>query len=189
METAQWSDLDEEIRERLRTEFKVFIESALLYQKHNLEHLPVTFSQIKPEILLLYCPICRREQPFRDPVGKFRRAPDLSKPLTIGSGSNPVRNASISSPEHLDSRVYDIAKRCTGCEREQAHEFVCWVEVDANKKWARKVGQVPPWTKRLDTTFEKALGSDTQLYCRALDCISRAYGLGACAYLRRVVEH
>lgn len=189
MATVSWSELDEETQERVRKEFKSFIESAPLYQKHNLEHLPATFSQIKPEILLLYCPVCTREQPFRDPVGVFRRVPDLSKPLTIGSGSNPVRNASISSPEHLDSRVYSVAKRCTGCGREQAHEFVCWVEVDAEKKWARKVGQVPPWTKRIDKTFAKALGNDAELYRRALDCISRAYGLGACAYLRRVVEH
>lgn len=178
MAETSWSDLNEETHDRLITEFKGFVESAPLYQKHKLEQMPSFFGQISPSMLLLYCPICKREQPFRKPVGTFRKAPGMSRPASIGSSGR--------SPEGLKSQVYGVAKRCTGCDQA---EFVSWIEVDVEMKWVRKVGQVPPWTKRVDKTLEKALGDDAELYRRALDCISRAYGLGACAYLRRVVEH
>lgn len=183
METVEWYDLEEETRERVRTEFRAFVESAPLYQKHKLEYLPDTFSRIKPEVLRLYCPICKTEQPFRRASRvTFKIQPEALHPSTIGgSSSDPAY-------KELASRVYSVAKQCTGCE-ESAYEFICWVEVNTEKGWARKVGQVPPWTKQLDKTFKKALGSDAELYQRALDCISRSYGLGACAYLRRLVEH
>src|SRR5215212_2894251 len=72
METEAWSDLDEPTRDRLRAKFKGFVETAPLYQKHELEHLPSAFSQIQPEVLLLHCPVCRREQPFRPPSAPAR---------------------------------------------------------------------------------------------------------------------
>lgn len=52
-----------------------------------------------------------------------------------------------------------------------------------------KVGQQPPWSIAVPPAVRKALGDDVILYERALLCMSQSYGVGAVAYLRRLVEN
>ena len=56
--------------------------------------------------------------------------------------------------------------------------------------YIRKVGQTPPLELPIDKRLAKKLGKeDEQLFRRAQMSISQSYGIGACAYLRRIVEN
>ena len=52
-----------------------------------------------------------------------------------------------------------------------------------------KIGQFPPPSVDIPFDVEKRLGEDAQLYKNALVCRSQNFGIGAVAYLRRVVEN
>lgn len=53
----------------------------------------------------------------------------------------------------------------------------------------RKIGQVPPAEISVPSVIAKALGNDAILFKRAKMCVSQSFGLGACAYLRRILEN
>lgn len=52
----------------------------------------------------------------------------------------------------------------------------------------QKVGQSPIWLQPLSKEIEKELGADAELYQKALRNMHEGYGIGACAYLRRLLE-
>jgi hypothetical protein len=53
-----------------------------------------------------------------------------------------------------------------------------------------KLGQVPYWSAPLPKRLVKSLGKESkELLQKGLACIGQSYGIGACAYLRRLVEH
>jgi hypothetical protein len=54
--------------------------------------------------------------------------------------------------------------------------------------WIRKVGQYPPWEQPIERSLEKALETHLSLYKRGLACEHEGFGIGAVAYLRRIVE-
>jgi len=81
--------------------------------------------------------------------------------------------------------VYGFLYECTGCSKAQ---WRCWVEVDSKEGWVRKVGQLPPWSIVVSKDLERHLGAaGTELYKRARICMGESFGLGACAYMRRVL--
>lgn len=53
----------------------------------------------------------------------------------------------------------------------------------------QKIGQFPPPSIAIPHDVEKRLGDDAALYKNALVCRSQGYGIGALAYMRRVVEN
>jgi len=76
--------------------------------------------------------------------------------------------------------------QCTGCEKQTANFLL---EFKADREWVRKVGQLPQWDISLEADLEKALGPDAELYKRAKICVGQSYGVGACTYLRRMLEN
>lgn len=94
--------------------------------------------------------------------------------------------------------------KCSDCER---HDKVFWVvarsTVDdlifrpavrggslaaTTAGTFEKVVQWPRWTVRIPKGVEKALGARAELLAKAVHCLQEGYGIGAAAYLRRVVE-
>lgn len=67
-------------------------------------------------------------------------------------------------------------------------DFYCWVEIN-KEGWIRKIGQAPPVYTITPTEVSEWLGKDAVLYEKAGSCIDNSYGLGACAYLRRLIEN
>lgn len=55
--------------------------------------------------------------------------------------------------------------------------------------WIRKVGQVPRPATVVAPELKVALGADVEVYRRALECMAESFGLGVCAYLRRLLEN
>jgi len=124
-----------------------------------------------------WCPNtrCKTERPFDliIPAAFHKEPPGAAEPEEPGG-------------------VYSLSFRCTWC----GSDFHCFLEVNPQwredpdqKLWVRKVGEAPRLDLSLDLVLEEALGGDAELYKRAVDCRTRGYGLGACAYLRRVIEH
>jgi hypothetical protein len=94
--------------------------------------------------------------------------------------------------------------RCTDCEKRAS---VFWVAFRSTKNETlpgrvtqggnrdatsagtiEKVTQWPRWTVRIPKRVEKAFGEKVVLLQRAIHCLQEGYGIGAAAYLRRLVE-
>jgi hypothetical protein len=147
-----------------------FLEDTPLYVKLQIQ-LPSVFETVRPEVLELRCPTCKTDRPFR---GEGRISPFTSDPHAI-----PPRGISQSGVRHLRFL-------CTGCER---HEYEFWVFVNfRNETWIQKVGQLPIWIPIISKEMENELGDDAEIYKKALRNMNEGYGIGACAYLRRLLE-
>lgn len=119
-------------------------------------------------------PRCRTERPY-DTVGESQSG--------IGFHQEP-------GSTEVTPTVYSMLFRCSGC----GSDFRCWIEVPVDdsgneQKGVRKVGQLPPFDISIPRRLENALGDDAILYKRALICVSQSFGVGACTYLRRILEN
>lgn len=78
---------------------------------------------------------------------------------------------------------------CRNCGIEEVR-YYCYWETSGGITRFKKVGQHPPLEDRVPKELESKLGThDLDLYKKALRCRNFNYGLGALAYLRRVVEN
>jgi len=123
-------------------------------------------SQLGCDKIIYWCDVCTAEMPFRD--------------WRIG-GSGPGMPIS-----KVQSGVYSIKLRCTGCNQ---FFFSCWYEINLELSWVRKVGQLPQWSIEPSRELRGELGDDALLYKKALTLMSQNYGIGACIYLRRIIEN
>jgi hypothetical protein len=164
--------------------FKSFLVEKPLYVKITKE-LPEHNYQLYPDMLLMDCSICKSTRPFHKP--KYRKGiPWMGSIKTsIPKGDTSSINTDSESPS-LKAGVCAVEYSCTGCETE---EFWCWLEINANDNWIRKIGQVPPWSKKLDKNLEKFIDSQKDYFRKGLICESQGYGIGAYAYYRRIVEN
>jgi hypothetical protein len=153
-----------------RAAIKEFLETKPLYVKLKVP-LPHSFSKIYPESLFLHCSVCNGDRPFRD-----------ERPR--GSGA-PSRSGVMVTPEKFKTSIYYFTYTCTHC---RAHNFYCWVYIDTEKEELFKVGQYPMWLPKIPKDIETELGEDAEIYQKALRNMNEGYGIGACAYLRRLIE-
>jgi hypothetical protein len=85
----------------------------------------------------------------------------------------------------FNNRTY----KCWNCRARQITYFFAWWATEQKGSFV-KVGQYPPLTHTLPKELERRLDEeDHAFYVKALDCRNFNYGLGACAYMRRVVEN
>ena len=147
-----------------------FLEGTPLYVKLR-TRLPAVFESVRPEVLELHCSVCGQSRPFRGEakVPYYPSSPDDLYPRRAISG------------------VREMSFGCTGCDRFQ---YRYWVEVnyEADPPWVQKVGQLPIWIPAISKVVEKELGDDSEIFKKALRCMNEGYGIGACAYLRRLLE-
>ena len=87
---------------------------------------------------------------------------------------------------------YYASYQCGLCKRETLAVLIRDTKRDKNQNviQVQKVGQYPPPSIGIPRDLENRLGiDDTTLYKDALVCRSQGYGIGALAYMRRVVEN
>jgi len=140
-----------------------FLQSQPLYAKQSFD-LPRYAGPLYPEKILMHCAQCGGERPFRD--------------------KRPRGGNTLPLPP-MKSGVLSFYFQCTFCSREN---LTFWMEVNCEEKWIRKVGQRPPWSTDIPGGLTTYLGLDADLYRRSKVCLSQGFGLGACVYLRRVLE-
>lgn len=170
--------MSEEKQLLTQAELETFISKAPLYKKSKHE-LPEFIFHIEPKVVFIHCPQCRVERPFRSNEGRTLHAP-LESYLSKSAG--PLRGGVHQNM----SGTYEFNFQCSGCAN---INFFCWLFIDYEEMSIRKVGQSIPWSIDLSIELEKDLGDDAALYKKALTLMSQSYGIGACAYLRRMVEN
>jgi hypothetical protein len=145
-------------------DFRLFIESFPLYKKSRGE-TPYYFAQAIPNVVELFCPVCRSYRPHRS-----RHKYGTGEP----------------NDSHFGPGLFLFAYICTYCE----NNFInFWVETNEADGWIQKIGQRPPWLPSIPKDIEDDLGDDAELYKKALRNMNESYGLGAVAYLRRLFEN
>jgi hypothetical protein len=165
---------------------KNFLEEKPLYSKLT-GKLPEHNYQLYPGILMLDCSICKGVRPFHKP-GYGKGIPFVTQGVGPPPGApESFKTSIVNEPVQpsLRAGIYSLAYECTGCLEEK---FWCWIEVNTEQQWIRKIGQVPPWSKSLDKNLAKLLASHQDYYRKGLACESHGYGIGASTYYRRIVE-
>jgi len=96
--------------------------------------------------------------------------------------------------------VFESVAYCCGlCKNNSVvivYELLNWCEDPSSpaapKQWqhtaVRKIGQIPPQDVQIPSELEERLGQTAAHYKKALVCRAQNYGIGAMAYLRRVVD-
>lgn len=148
-----------------------FVAETPLYTWREVD-LPKFARDLDPGQVILPCDVCGGDRPFRDdrPRGSGMSAP--------GAIQRP--------PQPLESGPYLIHLRCGFCS---SRTYFVWVEADPAQCRIRKVGQLPPWSVEVKPESAAQLGDDLGLFKRGVICLSQGYGLAACTYFRRVLEH
>lgn len=157
-----------QLLEKAKDEFGAFYEEYPLHSKYSTKHIfggdglrkDIVIANCLPAIVRLYCPVCKITNPFH----------------------HRSHGRQTSWPNDLHNQILV----CTGCEKQTAAFFL---EFQADREWVRKIGQLPQWDISLDPDLEKALDADAEFYKRALICVGQSFGVGACTYLRRVLEN
>lgn len=120
-----------------------------------------------PRLISLYCPICKKDQ---------------------------IWKASSGADEGYDYRTGFRTVRyiCKNCDGGQIDYFYYWGKAE-NQPGAYvffRAGQYPPLEEWISPALERQLdGQDLDFYKKGLRCRNFNYGIGALAYLRRVVEN
>jgi len=143
-----------------------FLQNQPLYVRQHFD-LPRYANFLYPQRILLNCSKCNAERPFKD------RRPWNGAEATV-------------PPPTLKNGIISFYFQCIFCTSEN---IAFWVEINCTEGWIRKVGQRPPWNTAIREDIAASLGSDADLYKRAKTCLSQGLGLGACVYLRRVLEN
>lgn len=116
--------------------------------------------------------------------------------------SQMIRNDPNQLPYTFDekTRMLDLTIHIHGTCQSCSQNINFLLKVTSDKKWderesglsiyIQKIGQFPSYEINLNSELKKYLSSEDQSnYKKALVCMSISYGIGAYAYLRRVIEN
>jgi hypothetical protein len=180
-------------------EFTTFLLNATLYQKlHVILNLalPYRFQGFLPERIYFDCEHCSRNQAFVSLNSRYLDTePDeleseveenslrLMVAQQVAGGSAVV--------DMINTRAlgfYQLHYACGICHQSHLRWFL-EIGRDEQGMFIRKVGQEPAYDIGISREVKKHLTEEeTRHYKHAKICISQLYGIGACIYLRRLVE-
>ncbi len=188
-----------------KNEFGRFLLSYPLYQKFFTKPpmgLPMNVGELLPEVIYHDCSHsnCQREQPFHPINSRYLDRDQEQLEQEIQNTSADLQRAG--GFHHWSTivakrGVYHIKYWCSVCHSTTLQWFV---ELDmftggraikaTSARWFfRKVGQLPPFDISVPRDIEKRFGEDgVELFKKAQISIHQSYGIGACIYLRRIIE-
>jgi hypothetical protein len=175
-EVKKW-DMNGEAQAQFQAQFREFIETKPLYSNFKIT-LPPGRVQFRLEVARLHCWKCNTTQPFRMP--EHSQWYHFNDKNLRSSDRQIFREFDL-----LMNSIYPLELVCQECKR-GFYDFFIHVNVDNGS--VTKFGQVPMWTPRIDKELREALGKSTPFYLRALQNLNMSYGIGACAYFRRMIE-
>jgi hypothetical protein len=126
----------------------------------------------------------------------------ISRDCSICSKETTWKLVNSNKPTSL--KVYALEYSCVDCEKERAIFFIYilpgWERVTSSEiprgttyrlayTKNRLIGAYPAPSARIAKNLEKRLGDDAVLYKKGLNCRNEGFGIGAVAYIRRVVEN
>jgi hypothetical protein len=155
--------------------------------------LPMSLTDLLPDVIYHECEHekCGRSQPFNNADSRYldKTAAELEKVVAENSQRVVGGLGMLGGGGVPSYGVYSIHYRCKVC---WFSELWWWIEIGydtAQGTYIEKVGQSPPLQLPIDGRLIKKLGEDQKLFRRAQTSISQSYGIGACAYLRRIIQN
>jgi hypothetical protein len=154
-----------------------FLEEYSLYRKASYETTDQDRHGLGSRLpkLSLHCTVWKKQQTFGNYTYNHSSA-----------ASQGTFRQLVSGELFLDSIfIHVMTYKCLACEH-VGYFFA--VRVAGDGKTVEKVGQFPPWSIGIDKDVQEVLCSFAELYKHGIVCESQAYGVGAFAYYRRIVE-
>ncbi len=157
---------DAELKEKLRN----ILETWPLYRE--LTYTGADDVRSLPQLISLYCPSCKKTQWWQ--FQQVKHYVGLNQYI----------------PQSDKTRFGCAEYQCRNCEIAQTWYFYFWFFDNKRNSVLFKVGQYPPLEEHISPELERQLkGEDMDFYRKALRSRNFNYGLGALAYLRRVIEN
>ncbi len=177
-EVARW-DGNKEAKEEFQKNLRNLIETRPLYSTVSTV-LPPGRIQFLLDVARLYCPNlnCRKEQPFRP--RQYQSWYHFNDRHLRLSEKQILRNYDL-----LMNGMFPLEIECQECKKTIYYFFIL---VDVKNGRISKFGQVPAWEPQLDREITKELGASYGFYTKAIRNLAENYGIGACAYFRRMLE-
>jgi hypothetical protein len=184
---------------KFKAHLQSFAEDYPLYKKLSLGPYK-RWADVLPQVIYRHCNRCKAERPFKpktilgsadggagNPTDGIGRTQGTRYIEQDASGTTSHRTRATVPPRlpQAESEITKFEFVCTACDE----QFIYWIEVNYQKRWMWKVGQVPIWLPPIPKDIEKDLGDDAELYKKALRNMNESYGIGAVAYLRRLLEN
>ncbi|MEO3407909.1 hypothetical protein AAFN85_28585 [Mucilaginibacter sp. CAU 1740] len=141
-----------------------FLENYSLFRRFTF-NVPDTLDRLPHVPIHMFCSICKSEQTF-NMINRYHEFFNYS--------NAPSANAKLR-----------LVYQCQSCKK---FERLFFVYIDPHLKYAYKIGQYPEWEIKIEKQIEKALGKHSTNFRKGLVCESQAYGIGAFAYYRRIIE-
>jgi hypothetical protein len=167
-------NIEADLTEVLKNDLKTFFEKKPLYstqmvnfsRKIDDKSIVVIEIDFKENVktILGDCPYCERERNF-----------------------NQI-DLKIINEGHQPTEFYFLSFKCVHCSKSFI-SYLIQLELKPQSGRIRKIGQFPAKSISVPVDLKQELGADAELYKRALMCISQSHGIGACAYLRRLIEN
>jgi hypothetical protein len=174
---SNWAQ-DRESQAKFQAELREFVETKPLYSA-SIITLPPARVQFQLELARLYCPspTCQKEQPFRP--GEHQYWYHYNDRYLRFSEKQIQRKFDL-----LMSGTFPLELHCQECR--MLYSF--FINIDVKTGRIIKFGQMPMWVPRIDNDIANELGGSYGYYVRALRSLNESYGIGACAYFRRMIE-
>lgn len=158
--------------EELKDNIREFFERASLYQEYNFA------ISIKNTSISLYDMLEKLHWKLCDVIPNA---------ITLYCGCKNKETTWYQINCSIEPPWGKVQYECTLCEKNEIRYFIF---VDKGKYSFRKIGQYPPLHINVSRELGNILGDeDSALYEKALNCRNHSYGLGAVAYIRRVIEN
>ena len=151
-----------------------FLEKYGLYRKFEFES-PTYYHEIKDVNINMYCPNCEETRTFRF-SHKFlhnKKSPER----ILFNKTLPV--------QLKENEIIHLNYICASCEK--FNRLISY-KIGKDGQYIEKVGQYPPWDISIKKKLRKILGEYSDYYKKGLISESRALGIGANIYYRRIVE-
>jgi hypothetical protein len=148
---------------------KAFLEKAPLYTWQVFGKPAQARTSLWIKGVDLFCQACDCLRPFHDMRSR-------------GAGSGTGTAASM-----LKSGTSYFEYRCVTCRSEK--QYLVQHEVGEDTVRLQKYGELPRPPLYRDRVMQKFLKDDRENYQKATACLANGYGIGAFAYLRRIVEN
>lgn len=179
-------------------DFAAFLLNSTLYKKfHVLLHLalPYRLQGFLPERVYSDCEHCGRNQAFVSRNSRYidMEPDELESEVQENSLRLMVAHQVAGGDkvvEMINTRAigfYQLHYSCGICHQSDLRWFL-EIGRDDQGMFIRKVGQEPAYDIGISREMKHLPGQDIQHYKHAKICISQSYGIGACIYLRRLVE-
>ena len=159
-----------------------FLEKYPLYRKFEFKFEVDILSKVNKVNINMDCPICKDIRTF-NMNNEYNTFLDGRPTKNVQFGSVLMYGGYTLIPKY--GIITWLNYKCASCNNFERDFFI---EMNSEKEFLRKVGQVPPWDITIERELNSILGDFMKYYKNGLISESQGYGIGAYAYYRRIIE-